>query len=195
MHKWTATARYMRVYSYVIILYIEMHEVMIKVYYAGKQQHVSAGMHASCDCMYTFLCITHAGGVSLVVRGVHAPNDSLVDVDDILYTTHKSQTPTDYTHNLHDASLVCVTNLEDCCKMEQLGHWYFPDGTTVPFYSHGRGFRSTRGQNEYIFYRQLYGSVRLYRFFSSPIRGHFRCVLPNADNVDQTLYANIGMLR
>ena len=42
---------------------------------------------------------------------------------------------------------------------------------------------------------QIYGSVRLFRRFGLPPgRGRFRCELPNAadQNVNQTLYANIG---
>ena len=131
--------------------------------------------------------------VSLILNGVKAQNNSLVDVDDVLYTTRYNLIkPTNCWPIQHDSALLCVTDLVDCCEREELGNWYLPDGSMV-LSTVGR-YRSNRGQNEVIGGRQFYGSVRLYRYYSPRIRGHFRCELPDADNVTQTLYANIGKI-
>ena len=116
----------------------------------------------------------------------------MVDVEDVLYTTADNQEPTNSRPTQHDSTLLCITDLVDCCETRGLGNWYFPDGNVVG--NTGGGYRSNRGDNEAVGGRQFNGSVRLYRYFSSPIRGRFRCVLPNADNVNQTLYAYVGKI-
>ena len=143
------------------------------------------------------------------------PNNSLVDLDDILYrtsdfypsvrTTCCSINPSNSRPDLHDEALLCVTDLEDCCDAPRTvrGDWYYPDGqTAVPssgpdnFITDGLpSFLSNRGPNEVRDGRQFYGSVRLFRRWSNPPgRGHFRCEIPSAanPNVTQTLYVNIG---
>ena len=70
-------------------------------------------------------------GVSLIVRGEVVPSNSLVDVDDILFTTDDSQNPTNDRPDQHDWSLLCVTDLVDCCETEMYGSWYFPNGSPV----------------------------------------------------------------
>ena len=117
-----------------------------------------------------------------------------MDIDDILYTTNNNQNPTNT--NGHDQTLVCVTDLVDCCDTPRTvrGNWYFPNGgvvtnTGVPT------LQSNRGPNEEINEQQFYGSVRIFRRYSPTMpRGRFRCELPSATdpNVIQMLYANIG---
>ena len=140
-------------------------------------------------------------GVSLKLLGVTIPDNSLVDIEDILYTVPGDPEPTN-TNGLHDRTLVCVTDLVDCCKVPHTkrGGWYYPDGREVIF-DRGGGFSATfrrnRGPNEVINGRRFYGSVRLWRRWSYPSgRGRFRCELPSAanPNIIQTLYANIGEL-
>ena len=86
-------------------------------------------------------------GVSLVVNGVATHDNSLVYIDDILYTTNRNQAHTNSRPTQHDSTLLCVTDLVDCCETQGLGNWYFPDGTVVPV-NDGHGFQSNRGNNE-----------------------------------------------
>ena len=125
--------------------------------------------------------------------GVVAPNNSLVDPDDILYTTADSQNPSTTRPDRHDDSLLCVTDLVDCCETPMLGNWYLPDGTPVGNTGNGV-FHSNRGQNEVRNGRQFYGSVRLFRRYTPllPNPPIYHCELPNRFNVMQTLYVYIG---
>ena len=127
------------------------------------------------------------------------PNNSLVDIEDILYTILGDPEPTN-DNGLHHQTLVCVTDLEDCCTVPHTvqGGWYYPDGNEVIFDRFGSTFRRNRGPNEIINYRRFYGSVRLWRKWSSPTgRGRFHRELPSAasPNIIQTLYANICELQ
>jgi hypothetical protein len=137
-----------------------------------------------------------AVGVSLRFRGAAIPNDSFVDLDDIMYTapgTVESDLPSNT--NPRDEAVLCVTDLEDCCAAPRTarGDWYFPDGTRVGLDTGGgAAFQANRGPNEEINGQRVYGSVRLYRRYSYPPgRGRFRCELPNAAGVYQTLYVII----
>ena len=140
----------------------------------------------------SFLSSTHTAGVSLKLQGVTIPSDSLVDWDELLYTTNDGQNPTNA--NGHDQTLVCETDLVDCCDAPRTvrGNWYFPNGDIVTD-TGSRIFRSNRGPNEERNGRQFNGSVRIFRRYT-PLtpRGRFRCELPNAADVNQILYANIG---
>ena len=147
----------------------------------------------TCCCIYI--------GVVLQLDGVTIPNNSLVDIQDLLYRTYRDPYPTN-ANGLHNQTLVCVTNLEDCCSSPRTvhGNWYYSDGQVVkystPGYS-GPTFLSNRGPNEVRNGRQFYGSVRLfYRWSRQSALGRFRCELPAADNpsVNQTLYASVGEL-
>ena len=144
-------------------------------------------------------------GVSLKLHGVAIPNNSLVDLDDILYRAPNpccNITPSNSRPELHDGALLCVTDLEDCCDAPHTvqGDWYHPNGSIVPSgdpNDFGPAFLSNRGPHEVNDCRQFYGSVRLFRRWSSPPeRGRFRCEIPSAadPNVTQILYANIGEL-
>ena len=115
-----------------------------------------------------------------------------MDIDDILYTTNDGQNPTN--GNGHDQTLVCETDLVDCCDapLTVRGNWYFPNGDIVTD-TGSRVFRSNRGPNEA---GQPLGSVRIFRRYTPTQRGRFRCELPSSadPNVTQTLNANIGGL-
>ncbi len=128
-----------------------------------------------------------------------------MDLDDILYRASVDgfrEDPSNTNATLHNQALLCVTDLEDCCDVPRTVHgdWYYPDGSIIAFdtgCSRSRTFRRNRGPNEVINGWQFYGSVRLFRRWSSPPgRGRFRCELPSAadPNVNQTLYANIGKI-
>ena len=140
--------------------------------------------------------------MSLKLFGVIVPNNSLVDIDDILYRAPVdgfSEAPSNNNPGLHDHSLLCVTDLEDCCDSPHTvrGNWFYPDGNLIPFTGPHATFRRNRGPNEVINGRQFYGSVRLFRKWSRPTeRGRFHCELPSAadPSATQILYANIGEL-
>ena len=133
-------------------------------------------------------------GVSLVVKGVIIPNNSLVDAGDILYRTDKEPDPSN-SNGLQ--TLMCVTDLVNCCETQRRGNWYFPNGAPVPFHTGiftYAAFLVNRGQYEIRDGRQFNGSIRIWRRWGPRERGRFCCELPNAadPNVNQTLYANIG---
>ena len=124
-----------------------------------------------------------------------------MDIDDILYTAPRppdvNVEPSNSRPDLHDGSVLCETDLVDCCAAPRTvrGNWYFPDGSVVQFNAGGSTLRANRGPNEVRDGRQFYGSVRLFRRYSLPRgRGRFRCELLNAadPNSTQVLYANIG---
>ena len=143
--------------------------------------------------------VIYTVGVSLKLLGANIPNNSLVDIKDILYRIREDPGPTN-SNGLHDQTLLCITDLEDCCDTPhtERGEWYYPDGRMVQFDAHDQWvvtFLANRDTNEVINGRQFYGSVRLFRQWSGPReRGRFCCELPIAadPNVTQTLYANIG---
>ena len=134
----------------------------------------------------------HTVGVSMILHKQPTPNNSLVDVDDVLYT------------DLHNGilypqkTLLCVTDNRNCCwRRPKLGNWYFPNGSTVQensfeTFSHV-SFRIFRIQSYLSIHGHRYdGEVILYRRYFPSDRGHFRCELPDAKNIIHTLYANIG---
>ena len=128
---------------------------------------------------------------------MRVPNNSLVDFGDLLYRTSRgpeSDDPSNNNATLHDAALLCVTDLVDCCESPRArrGDWYYPNGSRVEFdgLPLNKVFRANRGQNEVRNGRQFYGSVRLWRRFTPTERGRFRCEIPSAAN-PKTLYANI----
>ena len=136
--------------------------------------------------------------MSLRLQGVTLSSDSLVDIDDILQFPESSDTIPINDNEHHNQSLLCLTDLDDCCNdpRARQGDWYYPDGNTISFNSGGDKFRRNRGANEVINNQQFYGSVRLWRQGDPPERGRFRCELPNSANpfVNRVLYAHIREL-
>ena len=138
----------------------------------------------------TTICTLFAGGVSLVLLGQTVPNNSLVNFEDLVYQAPLGGFRDAPTNANGRQTLMCTTDLVACCETEGLGNWYYPDGRIVT----GEGaptYRTNRGQNEEINNQQFNGSVRIWRYFTSLERGLFRCELPDAENVVQTLYVNI----
>ena len=119
-------------------------------------------------------------GVTVDLNGVTLLNNSLVDFEDI---------PNPLTDGgvVDDSVLNCRTDLEECCNdaLQNLpapvGEWYYPNGTALDFDAGGATFRRNRGLM----------NVRLWRRNTPPERGRFCCELPNAQNVNQTVYVNI----
>ena len=115
------------------------------------------------------------------LSGVTLPNDSLVNFDDIPNISGTGGVTNDIVLN-------CRTDLEACCNAVQenvaapgVGEWYYPSGTALDFDTGGATFRRNRGLM----------IVRLWRRDTPAERGRFRCELPNAQNVNQTVYVNI----
>ena len=112
--------------------------------------------------------------VSLRLQGVTLSSDSLVDIDDILQFPDSSTTTPANNNEHHNQSLLCLTDLEDCCNDPRTaqGEWYYPDGNTVGSFGENE-FQRNRGANEVMNDRQFYGSVRLF-----PVRAiHLREVV------------------
>ena len=139
--------------------------------------------------LFALICAVGVVGVSLKLQGVIIPNNSLVDITDILYIEPNKQIPHNTHPLLHDQALLCITDLEDCCRSSLRGNWYYPNGNVVEFDTDGKNsaFWRNRGQNEVIADRHFYGSVCLFRKDTPPERGQFCCKLPDASNSSQTL--------
>ena len=96
-------------------------------------------------------------------------------------------------------ALLCNTIRSDCCRGGDhpngiaQGHWYRPDGTEVVSFTAENMADST---NNFFSRDRGTGIVRLNRN-GDPLqsqRGHFRCVIPDVNGMDVTLYVNIGEL-
>ena len=87
-----------------------------------------------------------------------------------------------------DNALLCITDLPTCCrppytgKMGKLvlGNWFFPNGTRAPSSSDQWDFHRTRGQMVVLLHRRRGG-----------VEGMYRCVVPDAMNVNQTIYIGV----
>ena len=115
-----------------------------------------------------------AGSVYLSLRGLHLDSNSYVDVDDVGEDSN---------------ALLCHTNKTGCCgdinnPTNRVGEWYFPGG----------GMVQIRKGNQNLFYRDRgVKIVRLNRHGMASERGHFRCEVPDDNNVKHNLYIIIGM--
>ena len=111
-----------------------------------------------------------------VLRGIPYKNNSNVILEDI---------------GEGDDALLCITNYTACCSSHYtgenesfLGNWFFPNGTKVPSETAASGdqwdFHRTRGQMV----------VRLHRRRGG-VEGIYRCEIPDAMNVYQTIYIGV----
>ena len=67
------------------------------------------------NCEYGYTCVAPnmcRRGVQLTLDGVNYPNNSLIQFDNIYYSS-------DYCH-----SLLCTTDRVPCCSVSQGGNWY-----------------------------------------------------------------------
>lgn len=91
--------------------------------------------------------------------------------------------------------LLCRTNKMDCCGSGQvtgggtLGHWFFPNGTLVD----SRSSNLDVGRTDFFFRNRFRSVVRLLRVGHPLETGLFRCEVPDASNINQSLYVNVGM--
>ena len=82
-----------------------------------------------------------------------------------------------------DAALLCVTNLTACCRPPytgELGNWFFPNGTRVPSTGRQWDFHRIRGQMVVRMQRKRGG-----------VEGIYRCEIPDAKSVTQTIYIGV----
>ena len=92
-------------------------------------------------------------------------------------------------------SLLCLTDLAACCRSSDtllrrpLGNWFFPNGTEVPKFSFQ--INNQPPLMMWDFYRNRGPSVvRLHRRRGG-MTGIYRCVIPDATGVDQTMYIGL----
>ena len=110
-----------------------------------------------------------AGGVWFSLRGTTYQNNSLVTLENI---------------GESDDALNCMTDQPACCRPPYIskatGNWYFPNGTRVLSSGTQWDYHRTRGQSV----------VRLHRKRGG-VPGIYSCVVPDATNVNQTIYIGV----
>ena len=86
-----------------------------------------------------------------------------------------------------DDALLCITNQTACCQPPYtgemgptLGNWFFPNRTRVPCAGLGSDIYRTRGQMVVYLHRVGGGE-----------EGMYRCEIPDAMNVNQTIYIGV----
>ena len=87
-----------------------------------------------------------------------------------------------------DGALLCITNLTACCRppytdgemRSVVGNWFFPNGTKVPSSGSQSDFHRTRGQMVVQMHHRRGGEDGIYR-----------CEIPDAENVNQTIYIGV----
>ena len=113
-----------------------------------------------CDIGISFF--SGEGGVRFSLRGTTYQNNSLVTLEEI---------------GEGDDALLCMTDLTACCHNESaLGNWFFPNGTGVP---------DTGVQ--WKFFRSRDQSVVHLNQRRAGVTGIYRCEIPDARNVTQTI--------
>ena len=105
------------------------------------------------------------------MKGVIIPNHGFVHLDNIGDSSN---------------SLLCLTDNRMCCARDQspgrniLGDWYYPNGTGV----------ANNGEM-WEFYRSRSQSVVSLNRRRGGVTGIYRCVIPDAAGVDQTMYVGV----
>ena len=119
--------------------------------------------------LFSLCCI---GEIQLILNGTIITSNGFVNADDI---------------GERYSALLCQTNKTDCCRYNQRGEWYFPNGSRVEL---------ARFYPQYDLYYRNRGDqvVRLNRRGNPSERGRFFCILPDANDIDQTVFVNIGKL-
>ena len=124
-------------------------------------------------CGIAITSFPNTGNVNFSLNGTFYQNNSLVTLDDI---------------GEGDDVLLCLTNLTACCRPpytngrngSALGNWFFPNGTRVPSSGLQWDFHRTRGHMRVALHRRRGGE-----------EGVYRCVVPDAMNVTQTIYIGL----
>ena len=131
-------------------------------------------MASSQHSIYYDTGISSAGGVRFSLNGTVYQNNSLVTLEDIGEWSD-------------DDALLCLADPTACCRAPYtgemgafIGNWFFPNGTRVAALNIHWGFYRTRGHMV----------VRLHRRRSGE-DGIYRCEIPDAMNVTQTIYIGL----
>ena len=98
----------------------------------------------------------------------------------------------------NDLALICHTNKAKCCRDNMLGDWFYPNGTIVESYTDYK----SRNISQFFTRFRSRSSVRLMTgdipglqvYVGPPERGQFYCKIPDANDVNQTVYVNICKL-
>ena len=110
------------------------------------------------------------GDVWFSLRNTTYQNNSIVMLEDI--------------GEGEDDALLCNTNYSACCRLSNmvhvLGNWFFPNGGRIPSADHKWDIYRTRGQMVVVMHRRRGG-----------VEGIYRCEIPDAMNVTQTIYIGV----
>ena len=125
--------------------------------------------HTHCDIFFSGT----GEGVRFSLRGTTYQNNSIVTLEDI---------------GESDGALLCVTDLTACCRTPYTGlfgvpsvrNWFFPNGTRVLSSGSQWDFHRTRGHMVVLLHRRRSG-----------VNGIYRCKIPDATNVTQTIYIGV----
>ena len=117
-------------------------------------------------------------GVRFSLRSAIFQNNSLVSLEDI---------------GEWDDALLCVTDLTACCRPlytgvigSWLGNWYFPNGTRLRNF-----YANYTSDTQWDFFRSR-GHVIVYMHRRrGGVNGIYRCEIPDAMNVTQTMYIGV----
>ena len=121
-----------------------------------------------------------AGDVWFSLRNTTYQNNSIVILEDI---------------GEGDDALLCITNLTACYQpnvndTEEVvpvsGNWYFPNGTQVP----SNSVNCTSGEEWEFYSNGGQMVVRMHRRRGG-VEGIYRCEIPDAMNVTQTIYIGV----
>ena len=117
-----------------------------------------------------------------VLRGIPYKNNSIVTLENI---------------GVGDDALVCITNLTACCRSSDtginrtvLGNWYFPNGTRVRSQASSRVANGTSNEQQ-EFYRSRGQMMVLLHRRRCGEEGIYRCEIPDAMNVIQSIYIGV----
>ena len=112
------------------------------------------------------------GDVLFSLKGTTYQNNSIVILEDI---------------GEGGDALLCKTNLTACCRTSDtgemgnaLGNWFFPNGSRVPNSKSQSPFSRSRGKMAVHLQHRRGG-----------VEGIYRCVIPDAMNVTQTIYIGV----
>ena len=119
-------------------------------------------------------------GIYLRLKGTNYTNNSEILIFEIGKVNPRVESDV-------NEALQCVTNKMPCCKMDRIGHWYFPNETNVTIEGAvppPLSFYRNRGND---------GTVNLNRVHENVIdpTGQFCCVVPDNNDTNQTLCVNI----
>ena len=128
-----------------------------------------------CCCMLLFFFAFFFCLFSFIVallNGTTYQNNSIVTLEEI---------------GEDDSALLCITNQTTCCRTSDtgdmvggLGNWYLPNGSRVPIEENQWDFFRTRGEMVVLMHRRRGGE-----------EGIYRCEIPDAMNVTQTIYIGV----